>query len=72
MTVRELVRKLQELPQEALVVMSSDGEGNSYSPLDSLWIGDYVAESTWSGNMFVEDELEPGEGVAAVCLDPTN
>lgn len=44
MKVSELIAQLLELDQDALVVMSSDQEGNSYHPvtvLDSILYSDY-------------------------------
>ena len=49
MTVKELIEELKEYPQDSQVVMSSDGEGNSKSPLAALGDAVYVPESTWSG-----------------------
>jgi hypothetical protein len=74
MKVRELIEELSQLDPEMLVVLSSDGEGNSYSPVSGM-SGDglmYEAESTWSGevhdpeewaqeNAFAE-EYDDGEG----------
>lgn len=53
MKVKDLKELIKNLPDDMQIVMSSDGEGNSYSPLSG---GDYnsvyVPESTWSGNIF--------------------
>jgi len=46
MTVQELIDKLMTCKKAAIVVMSSDSEGNSHSPLASLWEGMYLADST--------------------------
>ena len=53
MKVKELINILKEMPQEALVVMSKDAEGNSYSPLykvasDTI----YEPETTWYGEVY--------------------
>jgi len=34
MKVKELISLLKKLPQDAIVLLSSDDDGNSYSPLD--------------------------------------
>ena len=34
MKVKELINFLQKMPQDATVLLSSDEEGNSYSPVD--------------------------------------
>lgn len=38
MKVRELVVKLSNCPQEAVILMSSDAEGNAYHNTDGLHI----------------------------------
>lgn len=83
MTVKELIEELAELPQNSLVIMSKDAEGNSYSPYYEFWEGSYMAESSYQGEMgiseitdelraegFTEEDLN--EGVPAVCLCPIN
>ena len=83
MTVKELIELLRDQNPDAIVVMSKDSEGNSYSPFSSLWAGSYLAETTWGGKVGLS-ELTPkdkkmgyGEedvidGEAAVILQPTN
>lgn len=51
MKVKELIEFLKKQPQDATVLLSSDEEGNSYSPLD-LACGYYV------GNFDKEKKLE--------------
>lgn len=83
MTVRELIEKLSTVDQDRIVVMASDAEGNSYSPLADLWAGSYLAESTWSGSVGLESltdaDRERGytdedvvSGSPAIILSPTN
>jgi hypothetical protein len=70
-TVKQLRERLALCPDDAIVVLSKDAEGNDFSPLpfdDGLAIGRYVADSTWSGEFRADDEAE----VVAVCLWPTN
>lgn len=76
MTVAELIEYLKEMPADALVLLSSDGEGNSYSPFSGDHSeGVYVADSTWSGDFYGEDDTNaprfPG-AVKAVVLWPIN
>jgi hypothetical protein len=78
-TVGQLVTALLELPQDAVVVLSKDAEGNGFSPVaapvdeDGYSTGFYRAETTWSGEMFGgDDEERPDDAVEAVCLWPTN
>jgi hypothetical protein len=70
-TVKQLRERLALCPDEAIVVLSKDAEGNGFSPLpdgDGLSVGRYVADSTWSGEFRGDDPDE----VVAVCLWPTN
>ncbi len=73
MKVSELIENLLEFPQDSEIVMSSDGEGNSYSPLAGINDVKYLAESTWSGHVFspLEDDV-PEEAIAAVLFYPVN
>lgn len=77
MTVRELIKMLEILDQDSLVIISADAEGNDYSPMDDYSTGLYWANTTWSGDFhsdreeLEEDEEEPS-GVKCVCLWPVN
>ena len=85
MKVRELMSFLSSQDPKAEVIMSSDSEGNNYSPLNSYDLGYYEAENTWSGNAYYEewtaedncmeeDEWETFKNEHALCviLSPTN
>lgn len=67
MTVGELKTLLSGFPDDYHVVLSSDGEGNRYSPLSAGDPGFYVPDSTWSGEVHQEmgDALDLNEN------DPT-
>jgi hypothetical protein len=67
MTVRELIAQLSTFPEDALVVLSEDAEGNGFSPLSDLSAEVYEAETTWSGELSDSDE-EPN----SVVLWPVN
>ncbi len=55
MTVAELKEVLKNIPDHVLVILSSDSEGNGYSPLAGVSeICQYVAESTYNG--YIKDE----------------
>lgn len=85
MKVKELIELLQQEDGEKEVIMSKDGEGNTFSPLADFGnTNTYVADSTWSGEMGFS-ELTPelikdgyGEediltdGVPALVLYPNN
>lgn len=76
MKVSELISHLQAIVDEdAEIVMSSDGEGNNFSPLDDISIGRYYPVSTWSGDFSdnPEDYKEMGNSSQiAVAFWPTN
>jgi len=58
MTIKELINELKDLPENMEIIMSKDGEGNSFSPLYEIGTGLYVAYSTWSGEVYNEDDKE--------------
>ncbi len=77
MTVEDLRRMLLQYPDDALVVVASDSEGNGYSPLANSWRGFYAAATTWSGDAYDERDIEEcdldqSRMVVAVVLTPTN
>lgn len=61
MKAGELIKALQNVDANMLVVMSSDGEGNAFSPVADIDRAMYVAESTWSGYLVYDDEEEDDE-----------
>lgn len=73
MTVEELRRALQAFPDDALVVLAKDAEGNGYSPLANTWQGFYEADSTWFGSAYDDRDIRECEldVVVAVVLTPT-
>jgi hypothetical protein len=83
MTVQELIALLQDQDQDRIVVMSKDGEGNCYSPFDGVSTCSYRAETTWYGEIgleeLTEENIEDGydeddvvDGEKALCLWPVN
>ena len=83
--VKELINMLQKEDPEAVIIMSSDGEGNNYSPLSDLGDIDYVPDGTCRGDIymreltkedieqgFTEEDLGPDdpERVKAIVLYP--
>ena len=85
MTVKKMKEALDEFEDNAVLILSSDGEGNSFSPIpdDCFYsTGVYYPESTWSGS-FKDDAWKEGEdydaedyedrkGKKCVVLWPTN
>lgn len=76
MKVKELIKQLKKVDPNFEVVLSSDGEGNSYSPLSDFAEVDYQAETTWSGEVhFNEYEEEDPDAIFepnAIVLFPIN
>ncbi len=87
MKVKELIAELQNLDPEVVVVMSSDSEGNGYSPIASLGEDMYIPETTYSGSLAYtkedfeadpprdgtyEEYLEENKAEKCVALWPTN
>ncbi len=71
MTVRELIEKLKSLDPDTAVILSSDSEGNSHSPLADVDPSHYVAESTNSGTCLHPDDLpDYPDAEPCVCLWP--
>ena len=74
MTVGTLIEELQELDPNSIIVMSSDAEGNSYSPLaglDATYL--YVPDCTWSGEIKNEEDAEDYPfAVPCVVIWPRN
>jgi hypothetical protein len=56
MTVAQLRAQLADLPDDMPVVMAADAEGNSHSPLECAEQAMYVAETTWSGDVYCTNE----------------
>ena len=83
MTVAELIEKLKDVDPDRIVIMASDAEGNDYSPLYSFWEGAYKAETTWYGEVGIEELTEEDwnkgyreedvvDGDKAIILCPVN
>lgn len=68
MTVKELIKLLQKEDQSRLVVMSSDGEGNSIRLLSEVSIGAFQAEDGGYEGDLEDDTSDYGN--KAVCLWP--
>lgn len=58
-TAKELRELLADVPDDVLVIMSKDAEGNNFSPLSGYTTGlHYEAETTWYGEVRDPDEKE--------------
>lgn len=73
MCLRELIKALTELPQDAIVILQKDAEGNGYSPCVGAEESRYEPDSTWSGSVLhEEDEDYATRGVPCVVIWPVN
>jgi hypothetical protein len=53
MTVKELKEAITLLPDDMIVIIQKDSEGNDYSPLsDADADCVYIAETTWYGEVY--------------------
>lgn len=74
-TVKQWKHMFNELPEDAVVVISSDSEGNSFSPLsngigEGFW-NSKIEEPTWEDEGTTEfDALDEVEKIKAVFLYP--
>lgn len=50
MTVKELINLLKKQPSDFQVVLSSDSEGNDYSPISGYAQGFYLPKDLFHGN----------------------
>lgn len=86
MTLAELRAQLDalNLPDDTIVILAKDAEGNGHSPLVEAEHAMYSAITTWSGERYLTDEQRaaeadpddysaaPDDAVPAVFLWPTN
>ena len=86
MTLAELRAQLDalNLPDDTIVILAKDAEGNGHSPLVEAEHAMYLADSTYSGQRYLtaqqraaeadpDDHSEaPDDAVPAVFLWPTN
>lgn len=57
--VEDMIKELKKCNPKDVVIIQKDAEGNSYSPLSDIEIGDvYVPETTWYGERYLS-ELTP-------------
>ena len=48
MTIKELLKELEGLPEDFQVFIAKDGEGNSYSSLYTISDEEYIPESSYT------------------------
>ena len=53
MTVKELKKLIENLPDDMLIILQKDSEGNNYSPLQGIDCeAVYIPDSTYSGDVY--------------------
>jgi hypothetical protein len=86
MTLAELRAQLDalNLPDDTLVILAKDAEGNGFSPAVEAEHAMYLADTTWSGEHYITEQQRlaeenpddwseaPDDAVHAVFLWPTN
>ncbi|MEU1497328.1 hypothetical protein [Streptomyces sp. NPDC005732] len=86
MTLAELRAQLDalDLPDDTVVILAKDAEGNGHSPAAEVEHAMYVANNTWSGEHYLTEERRraetepddwsraPDDAVPAIFLWPTN
>jgi hypothetical protein len=55
MNKKELIDALKDIPDNTIIVLSKDSEGNSYSPLANVESMMYTADSKWSGEIHLPE-----------------
>lgn len=79
MTVGQLRAALKDVPDDVIVVMDSDAEGNNHSPLAQVDLDHRYDGSPYDGEVFdttdsywtTEDSI-PADAVPCVLLTPVN
>lgn len=77
MNVKELKEFIKDLPDETVVILAKDSEGNKFSPLGNFYPGYYFPANSWSGDFVSATDEEPYLPISmgdcdAICLSPTN
>jgi len=73
MTVGELIGQLKAMDPKAVLVVSSNSEGNDYSPLSLIYKANYFPLTNWSGEVYDYDKDAQGvDELSAVVLQPVN
>lgn len=77
LTIGALRQVLADLPPDILIIMSKDAEGNLYSPLRCAETAIYIPNSTHSGDVYLEEDLDTealsvADGEWVLALRPVN
>lgn len=58
MKVKELIKQLQEIPEDTEVWVSRDEEGNGFNPLGGVDFAKVWFTDNWEFQFTIEDELD--------------
>jgi hypothetical protein len=75
MKIKKLIKILEKYDPELTVVLSSDGEGNGFSPLSDETKEKYLPENKWSGELIHPDDYDSEvhkDSIDVLVLWPTN
>jgi hypothetical protein len=64
MTKADLMKQLESMPDNALIVLSKDAEGNDFRKLDEIVLGFYDADE----KEFFEEQEESDSETVAICF----
>ena len=75
----DLIKMLNEIEGDPIIILSDDAEGNNLSPLSEDWFeGYYHAVNRWSGEVYDKESLDEiqichsNEYIPCVVLYPRN
>ena len=72
MKIKDVLDVLSKENPDALVILSRDGEGNSFSPLADWSRQGYSSSTPWSGVITGPEDESEGDEVECICLWPTS
>lgn len=58
MKVKKLIKLLKDFDPNAIVIVSSDAEGNKFSPMEDISEHHYKGINGWSGELVQEGEID--------------
>jgi hypothetical protein len=72
MTVEQLMKRLKDFDADTVIVMASDGEANSVSPMWNITEEYYAKENSYSGELIHKNDVDEFDTKTVVCFWPTN